>query len=707
MFLSRLFHRLPPYVINGISVAIGVALIQLVVATLGGAQAALVASSGAICASLADLPLAPGRTWRRVLTAAGVACLAGLVTELLRPYPLVLGGGVALLAFVSNLALAWGLRAGPISFVGILAFIFTMASDPTESVAQLAHHVGWMAAGAGLYLLWSLLTSMLLQRPYRVLALAAALDAVAELLRSRAVLLKETTPASEGTDALRTWIQDEIQLDERLQAARDLLFVAPEDPTGQRHTALLVLAIDMRDTLLASALDIDLLRSDAAGVAVRTTLAAHLAAVAGDIDAIEEALRYGRPLLAPAARSDADAVAASIDFPAGDVRARLVPTLRRRLHHMAADVARMRALLLEGPVRFPLARDELQLFVSVEGWPLAALRPHLSLRSPVFRHAIRAGIALGTAYFIGIALPWASHPFWLVLSVGVVLRGNLEQTLARRNGRVIGTALGCIVVLGLSYLKAPWLSTVVFIAAVGVAHAFVTTRYLVTAAAASVMALLQAYLANPMAGFAVPERLADTILGALLAWAFSYVLPSWEKRAIPRFVARVLKSLDELATQVLRWPEGGSAEVALRLARREVYEALGAVAGAAQRTSVEPERVRLPLDRLAALLTHSYALLAHLAAIRILLARRAGELDRGDAEAALRAAQADIDRLLASERSSGTHAPGATDAEAPEPPTELAADALSPWLHRRLTLAGQAAMRVADVAQVLRRAASR
>ena len=50
---------------------------------------------------------------------------------------------------------------------------------------------------------------------------------------------------------------------------------------------------------------------------------------------------------------------------------------------------------------------------------------------------------------IGLALPWGSHPYWLVLSVAVVLRGNLGDTLARRNARVLGTMLGCLVVVGL------------------------------------------------------------------------------------------------------------------------------------------------------------------------------------------------------------------------------------------------------------------
>jgi len=106
------------------------------------------------------------------------------------------------------------------------------------------------------------------------------------------------------------------------------------------------------------------------------------------------------------------------------------------------------------------------VFISTEGWPLAALRAQLNTRSPTFRHAVRMSLALGSAYFIGLVLPWASHPHWLVLSVGVVLRGNLEQTLSRRNDRVLGTMIGCLLVLVLAQFGAPWLSTLAFLVAV-------------------------------------------------------------------------------------------------------------------------------------------------------------------------------------------------------------------------------------------------
>ncbi|HEY4371123.1 MAG TPA: FUSC family membrane protein [Burkholderiales bacterium] len=706
--LPRVFtHRLSAHVINGIAVAVGVGLIQGLMTGLWGRTAALAALTGAICASLADVPLTPGRTWRRVLLASVIAVAVTLLVHLCRPYPALMGPAVALVAFASMMALAWGPRAGPVSFVGILAFIFTMAPPPLESLQEVAIQTSWTVLGAVLYFAWSLAASAVLQPRYRTLALVAALDATAQLLRARAHLYEEAPRSGDGSTELQGWIENEARLDERLQLARDLLLEHQDDGRTRHQAGLLLLTIDLRDTLLASELDTELLGRDVAGERVRRVLAASLLDYALAVDDIEEAVRFGRNLRERTkSESLLETLADDAVFPKHDPRARLLPALLDRGRRLRDDLTQMQALMRGAPVYMPLPPQELRLFISAEGWPVSALKRHSTLRSPVLRHALRMGLALTAAYFIGKSLPWTSHPVWLILSVAVVLRGNLEQTLSRRNARVAGTVLGCLLVLGLSEIGAGWATASTFIIAVGVAHAYATRAYLVTSIAATLMALLQAHLAAPESGFAVFERLADTFLGALLAWCFGYVLPSWERRALPGVITRVRKALAQLAQEVLRWPDPEGSELQLRLARREVYESLGAIAATAQRTGVEPSRVRLPLGTLAALLRHSHALLGHLASVRGTLARRHDDLDRAATEAALASAADEMAQALDTERPRDTPAAVAAPEDAPALPKELVAAALLPWVERRLKLAEQAADRVAETADVLKVVAS-
>ncbi len=711
MRLPSLVDRLPAHLINGISVALGVALVQAVVGTLGGFVAALTASSGAIFASLADVPVAPWRTVRRVATAAAVGTLASVLVTFVRPYAGWLGLATSVLAFVSALALAWGPRAGPISFVPILALVFTLAAPSPTALLPVLEHAGWTALGALLFVGWATAMSTLLQPRLRTLGLATALGGTSALLRSRAGLLTDfDRHAARGEPPLQAWIQRQAALDEQLQNARDLLFAvadldsaAPAAGRARGWIVVLLLAIDLRDNLLASEVDLDLLGDGALADRVRQALSSNLHAMADTLERMAEAVRSGEPL---DGQGGAEAGVDTLLFdpeslPGGRLPA-IAQALVNRARNMRIDLGRMASVLAGAPAALPLDRAQLQLFVSPEGWPLATLRSHLTLASPVLRHALRVGFALGSAYYIAEALPWASHPHWLVLSVAVVLRGNLEQTIARRDARIAGTTIGCLLVALLAGVSTPTLSTVVFIVAVGVAHSFVMRRYLLTSIAATLMALLQAHLVHPEGGYGVAERLADTVLGALLAWGFSYMLPWWERRSVAALVPRVLAGLAALAAEALRWPEAERSDLQLRLARRSAYEAIGGIAAAAQRTTAEPQRVRVPLYALAGLLTRSHVLLAHLSAVRTLLARRSAELEPARAREALDTTAAELARLLS------------PDARAPFDDTSIlrpeedllrpppANDALTPWLQRRLHLTLQAAALVAEAARSLR-----
>ena len=436
------------YLVNGIAAASGVGCIQLLVGEVAGAHAAALAVSGAVTASIADLTNVPSRTAHRVGAAALLSVLAAVAVDLLRTHPLVLGVVVGVVAFLAMLTLAWGARAGAVSFAPVLSMIFSMAVPPAEHELSIA---AWSACGSFLYLGWALLANAVLQPRYRSLVLVAALRGAAELFRSRAGVLVAYRVAAGEAPAIGAWIGGEAALAERLQAARDLLYPAVHGRHGQRDVAILLRLVDLRDALLASRLDVDLLGSDDAGREILERTARALRQVADHLDAAGDALRDGRaPGDAVQPPLDVAAAVDELQMPADDARGRLLPVLQGRIDRLFADVARIHALLRGEIEPLPLTPAQLQAFVAPEGWPLRALRGHFRRDSLVLRHAVRMSLALATAYYLGLALPWAAHPYWLVLSVAVVLRGSLGDTLARRNARVLGTVLGCLLVVGFS-----------------------------------------------------------------------------------------------------------------------------------------------------------------------------------------------------------------------------------------------------------------
>lgn len=709
---KRLFNALPAYAINGIGVALGIGLVQLLVGAWAGVATAFAASSGAIYASLADLPNRPDRTWRRIVLAAVIGCVSAVLVMVLRPFPIGLGLLTAALGFVLAMTLAWGPRAGPQAFVGILALVFTLGAPPVTGMLMMVEMAAKIVLGAVLYFCWAMCVSWLLQRHYRRLALAEAVAATALLLRAVASLV--STPAAQTTQRasqVLALIKLETALAERLQAARDFIFPAPASEEVRRQTGTLLRLLDLRDTLLASQLDIGSLQDDPLDMQLRAALAAHLAGIAETLDEAAKAVRFD-PDNKTLPRHDTiglEALCTLEELHTGGGHA-LLPPLLGRARHMSEDVEQLQAWLRGDVAGTAMAAHELRLFVSPEGWPLAALRAHAHLESPIMRHALRVGLALGCAYFIALHLPWSSHPHWLVLSVAVVLRGNLEQTLSRRNVRVLGTVLGCVLTVGLMQLHWSWFSTLTFLVAAGLAHAFFVVRYLVTAIAATTMALLQIHLPEVGTGLVMAERLADTLLGAALAWGFSYVLPFWERRSLPQAVHRVKQSLLLLGEQVVRWPEADVSDLPLRLARRDAYDAIIALAGVAQRTSAEPKQVQLPMEKLVDLLAEARLLLANLASTRLLLTRRVADLERAEVQPLLDDASHQLQQLLSTQ---GTGQPAENlTAELPRAENEMdetragdhampPATALLPWVQRRLDHSLFVARRLARLADRL------
>ncbi|MDF3071688.1 MAG: hypothetical protein K0R38_7289 [Polyangiaceae bacterium] len=678
--MLRWAQRLPAYVVNGAVVAVGIALCQLIFGLVASSGFAQAASMGAVLASLPHLTGRALPTLRRTLTGGLLASFATLLVLAAAPYPALRGLIVAQIAFVALLGGAFGPRAGPMVFSVIIGIVFSLAQP-----ASVALEVAFASAcGVVLYSGWAFVSAKCLEARYRVLAVATAVEAAGSLLQARARVLLAAHPeeTADETEARFDQLNDEVQLAQALQGARDLVYPALPAPRASVHAGTLTRLAELREIVLTSRLDLDLLGDDSAARFTRARLAVALRKLGAALTELGVAQREGRE----------DAVAAH-DWPEelpdfqeaarlleGDERARLLPVVALRLRYLSEEVDAIRGLRGGRTERHSLSPEELsQSVVDADTWPLSTLSEHLTLRSPVLRHAVRSALALTTVYYVAYALPWTTKPYWMLLSVAVVLRGTLDDTLSRRNSRVLGTAIGCVLVAVLLPLVAdPWLK-VAFVVAVGAAHAFVNVRYLLTAVAGTVMALLQAHFASPQLGFLVAERLLDTVIGALFAWGFSYVLPSWERRTLPAAIERALEALRAYSACSLT---RSASRAEQRLARQRAYDALAVVAAALRRSSAEPKRVRPPVPELVSTLDHAQRLMAHLSSVRSLLTRRSARLPAEQTDAALLQARERIAQGLALGVAGGDSRTRALSI--PNLPGTSAEREPLPWLERRL-----------------------
>ena len=366
--------------------------------------------------------------------------------------------------------------------------------------------------------------------------------------------------------------------------------------------------------------------------------------------------------------------------------------------HLNDGVLELAALAREEALPdLTVVRNHWRLFVSPTDWSWTPFFTLWTWRAPALRHAIRAALAVGSGYAIATLLPWGSHDYWILLTIVVVLRGSLAQTLERRDARVAGTVVGSLLAVGLLAMHPPaFVLLLAVTVAQGVAHGFALRRYLITAIAASVLGLVQSHLlsAGTSPSFAFFERVGDTLLGAALAWAFCYVLPSWERGQLAALVRRTLLAQARHARMAVGLTAlhdiDTQPELAWRLARREAYDSLSALVLATERSLAEPRAVRPPVAQLERMQAHGYQLLAQLSAAKSMLLLRRDQLRIDEVEAPLIQAAGQIEHALTAESAHGGDesphlaAAAATPIEALPDPFE---NDISPWLRRRLALA--------------------
>jgi uncharacterized membrane protein YccC len=235
-----------------------------------------------------------------------------------------------------------------------------------------------------------------------------------------------------------------------------------------------------------------------------------------------------------------------------------------------------------------------------------------------------------------------------------------------------------------------------FLVASGIAHAFFGVRYSVTAAAAAVMALLQAHLAVPDGGFSTVERFADTVAGALIGAAATYVLPTWERRNLPATLRQAVEALRAYAAQAMALPAG--AANLPRFTRQRAYDALRALGALRLRSLAEPDDVRVPVPQLTSLLSAAYGVMSGLSNLRLALALHARDHDSPAFARAVADAAREVDALLAA--SSLQPRP----ARLPDPadaPALAAVPHLLPRVCRTLEDASRVAAHAAQIARLV------
>jgi uncharacterized membrane protein YccC len=618
--LTRLF--VGQHIINGVSVGAGVVVVALVAASIFGFTAGQPATLGAISASISDLP-APWREKARTLIFGfALAMLSTIAIQLALPWPVAALLMIGVISFVGGLITGLGRWAVAVGMQVVIPMVFILGF-PRETYSG-ALRIELLLAGGGLaYIAIALVATIFTDISARRMVASETIREFSIYLRAVASIFD---PDQDLAAAYGATIRQQSALSDQLQSARALLLERP-GTVGERMrlSASIGILLDALDAVIAAQCDVELIRQTPGAAAVLARIGDALRVGSLDLGHLSiELLTTGHPTLPPDHQLAIDALkreAARVEAEGMDPKARAaLDATTWRLVLSLSHVRRLeQSLSRDAIARAAIGDVDLAAFIPKRNYALSGLAAHLSPESPVLRFAARLSLAMMAGAVVAQSLGDDRHGNWVLLTIAVVMRAGHGLTRQRRDDRVIGTLVGCVLAAGsVAYLPAGALVAVQGLA-VTVVHSFARLNYRISSTGASVMALVSLHLVQPSASAPILVRLADTLVGAAIAHLFNYFWPRWEFLDAPQLASRLQSQLAAFASAALR---SDVSEHDYRLARKNVIEAMAALSDSAGRMAIEPMTARKGLDEMAGLLIRAYSLVAQLSAAR--LATRAG-----------------------------------------------------------------------------------
>lgn len=614
------------YFYTGLRVGVGVIGLTLIVLRFTELQYAMAASIGALCVSLLEMPAPLKHKFHDMLGALLLCSSITLIVSLCAPYEWLVRVVVIAISFLASMLVVYGRKTMPLQFAALFAMTLAMENDAGLRASLL--HFAMFMLGGSCYLAYSLVIAWILRHRIQQQVLAESFFELAKYVELKASCYD---PRVNLNEQLIQIVRQQSTLVERQQVARDLLL---RSRLREGDTLLVKIHFEMMDLyelILSTHTDYEALRRHFVDTDTLAQLEQLIRRGAREIEAVAYALTrnmaseispdFGEEFFALDARI-AQLATDSNDTPA---KQEAFASLRASSNKIKAVLTAIHQLQLD--THLPSDRNvsvpagDVAPFLSRVEYSRREFMANFRWRSPAFRFAIRVALAVSFGILVSEHLPYAAHGYWIVLTIVIILKPTFSATRQRTVDRIVGTLIGCALtalILHLFHSPAAILAFQ-FLATVAV-PTFVYVRYRYTAIAASMQILLQISLVLHLQPNTITERMIDTLIGAAIATAFSFVLPSWERQNIPGLIATVLRSnrrYIEAARDLLAYQ--GPDDFPYRLARKRFLDSLAALCAAMIRMPDEPQSEQRALGDISQFVVQNYLVVAHVAALRFLL----------------------------------------------------------------------------------------
>ncbi len=256
---------------------------------------------------------------------------------------------------------------------------------------------------------------------------------------------------------------------------------------------------------------------------------------------------------------------------------------------------------------------------------LASVRANLNLESAACRHAIRLSVSIAIGDALGRSFGM-QRPYWIPMTIAIVLRPDFSATFSRGVLRLIGTFVGVVLATGLFHVlpRSIYPHILVIAALMFIVRCFGGANYGVFATVITALVVFLISLSGVAPGPVIAARTLNTAIGGAIALLAYWVWPTWERHQVAEAMARMLDAFRAHFRAIrATYADGSPSAASLDRTRSAARLARSNFEASIERAAAEPGVSTDSVTLLGAMLASSHRLAKALLALEAAIANSA------------------------------------------------------------------------------------
>lgn len=245
------------------------------------------------------------------------------------------------------------------------------------------------------------------------------------------------------------------------------------------------------------------------------------------------------------------------------------------------------------------------------------LTRNLSFQSNIFRHSLRLAVTLMIGFTIGNLFP-LQNPYWILLTIVIIMRPSYGLTKTRSKDRIIGTLIGGAIATGMVFLiQHPYVYGALGVISLVVAFSMVQKNYKASATFITLSIIFIYAIIQPDVLTVIQFRILDTLIGAGLSFIAMWLLwPAWGFTEIKMDIEKSVKANQAFLAQISDYyQQKGQVSTSYKVSRKNAFVETSNLSSAFQKIAQEPKSKLRDLDKFYELVELNHTFLSSLASL--------------------------------------------------------------------------------------------